>query len=234
MTRTQRGKRPAPTFRYAFDLVGSEIDRHASPGRSTTRLHDMRLAAVMNVLITNDVHSVLDLGCGDGELLIRLAQHPAFERLFGIDISPVSIAQARDVLHQVCDARETQIELEVASFTASDSRLKGFDAAVLLETLEHIELSNLHLVESAVFGCYRPLNVIITTPNQEYNVLHGMRSCALRHPDHRFEWDRQTFQAWSCGVADRNGYTASFEDIGPVHETLGASTQMAIFKRWKN
>jgi 3' terminal RNA ribose 2'-O-methyltransferase Hen1 len=194
----------------------------------------MRLAAVMKVLIANDVHSVLDLGCGDGELLIRLAQHPAFERLSGIDISPVAIAQARDALHQVCDAREKQIELEVASFTASDSRLKGFDPAVLLETLEHIEPLHLRSVESAVFGCYRPLNVIITTPNQEYNVLHGMPPCALRHPDHRFEWDRQTFQTWSCGVAARNGYTASFDNIGPVHETMGASTQMAIFKRWKN
>ena len=234
MTRTQRGKRPAPTFRHAFDIVGSEIDRHASPGRSTTGLHDMRLAAVMNVLIANDVHSVLDLGCGDGELLIRLAQHPAFERLSGIDISPVSIAQAREVLRQVCGAREKQIELELASFTASDSRLKGFDAAVLLETLEHIELRHLHLVESAVFGCYRPLNVLITTPNQEYNVLHGMQPCALRHPDHRFEWDRQTFQTWCCGVAERNGYIACYEDIGPVHASLGASTQMAIFKRSKN
>ena len=81
-----------------------------------------------------------------------------------------------------------------------------------------------------MFRCYRPLTVLVTTPNQEYNVLHGMRPGALRHPDHRFEWDRRRFRRWAFGIACRNGYAVEFDDIGALDPALGASTQMAIFQ----
>jgi hypothetical protein len=70
---------------------------------------------------------------------------------------------------------------------------------------------------------------LITTPNQEYNVVHGMNPGAFRHPDHRFEWDRPKFRRWACGVAARHAYSVAFDDIGECHPTRGASTQMASF-----
>jgi hypothetical protein len=82
-----------------------------------------------------------------------------------------------------------------------------------------------------VFRRARPATVIVTTPNRDYNVLHGMPEDALRHPDHRFEWGRARFRGWAFGTARRNGYAAHFDDIGDVDPLLGGSTQMATFRR---
>lgn len=215
-------------------LEGSEAAHHASGARITTGLHEERLNAVISQLLAANAHSVLDLGCGEGDLLIRLADQPQFVRIVGVDISPAVLSQARHSLDLRANTDGRRIELRYASFTEANGHLCGFDAAVLLETIEHIDPNRLSLVENAVFGCYRPLIVLVTTPNYEYNVLHGMRPGALRHPDHRFEWDRRRFRRWAFGVASRNGYCVEFDDIGALNATLGASTQMAIFRITKN
>jgi small RNA 2'-O-methyltransferase len=116
------------------------------------------------------------------------------------------------------------------SFTDKDERLTGFDAAVLVETIEHVNPGRLSAVEQAVFGCYRPPLVLVTTPNAEYNVLYGMGAGEFRHPDHCFEWTRAKFKAWARGVAARNGYQVLFREIGELHPTLGRETQIARFQ----
>lgn len=191
-----------------------------------TELHEQRLDTVAGYLLATGARSVLDLGCGPGELLQRLAAHSQFERIVGIDISPAELARAREAL-----GPQDRVELRQASFAQADSRLCGFDVAALVETIEHIDPNRLGHVEQAVFGSYRPARVLVTTPNQEYNVLHGMRPGTLRHPDHRFEWPRARFRHWARGVAARHGYGVYFCDIGEVDPELGASTQMAMFER---
>ncbi|RPH67670.1 MAG: methyltransferase domain-containing protein [Burkholderiales bacterium] len=192
-------------------------------------LHEQRLEAVTQRLLASGATSVLDLGCGDGELMARLAMLEQFERIVGIDISADALAGARRVLDLGPDAGDGRVSLMHASFTVADRRLWGFDAAALVETIEHVDPDRLSLVERAVFGCYRPRTVVVTTPNEEYNVLHGMRPGALRHPDHRFEWSRTKFRRWALGVGKRNGYALAFDDVGEVDPALGASTQMAVF-----
>jgi small RNA 2'-O-methyltransferase len=195
-----------------------------------TDLHIERLETVVRQLRLSGARSVLDLGCGPGELLLRLAREPRFQRLVGIDISPDALAIARRRLG-LGYADDPRITLLQASFAQADERLTGFDAAVLLETVEHINPHRLSAVESAVLSHYRPRIIIITTPNQEYNVLHGLPHGVFRHPDHRFEWSRARFRAWARGIARRNDYTVTFGNIGEIHPLLGSSTQMATFSR---
>jgi len=192
-----------------------------------TELHEQRLDAVAGHLLATGARSVLDLGCGPGELLQRLAAHAQFERIVGIDLSATALAQAREVLGPTL----ARVELRQASFARADPELAGFEIAALVETIEHIDPNRLGEVEQAVFGSYRPGKVLVTTPNQEYNVLHGMRPGTLRHPDHRFEWPRARFRHWARRVAARHGYGVYFCDIGEVDPELGASTQMAMFER---
>lgn len=193
-------------------------------------LHETRLDVVTAHLIAAGVRSVLDLGCGPGELLLRLAEHDAFERIMGIDISGPAVAEARQRLNLSTAAAAGRVEVSVASFTEPDPTLAGFDAAVMLETIEHVDPNRLSRVETTVFGCFRPGLVLITTPNAEYNPIHGLGPDMFRHPDHRFEWDRARFKRWSRGVAHRHAYRVSFADIGEFDDALGASTQMAIFE----
>jgi len=206
--------------------------RRYAPGRDdeVTSLHDERLDKIVQVLRHHRAETVLDLGCGAGELLARLASEPAFRQIVGLDISLAALSTARDLLERLGHPADgSRLSLSHASFTEASDDFRGFDAAVMLETLEHIDPQRLSVLEKAVFGGFRPTLVIVTTPNREYNVLHGLPQGTLRHRDHRFEWDRDKFRQWATGVAGRNGYQVTFDAIGPVDPLYGSSTQMAVF-----
>lgn len=195
----------------------------------TSALHEERLDTVVHCLLDSGARSVLDLGCGPGELLLRLAQQPQFKRIIGIDIDERVLGEARLVLGLGLPRKADRVQVRYGSFEAAEREFRGFDAAALVETIEHIDPRRLSRVERAVFGDMRPATVLVTTPNQEYNILHGMAPGRLRHPGHRFEWNRAKFQQWAQGVAGRNGYTVSFFHIGPFDPLRGSSTQMARF-----
>lgn len=187
---------------------------------------------MLRTLLRSGARSVLDLGCGPGELLVQLARHACFSRIVGVDLSSDALLGAEARLRDAgIESGEGGVLLLQASFAQPDARLEGFDAAVLVETIEHIDPHRLSSVERAVFGSYCPGLVVVTTPNVEYNVIYGMPDWALRHEDHRFEWPRARFREWSFGVARRNAYRVTFGEIGEVHPVLGGPTQMAIFTR---
>jgi small RNA 2'-O-methyltransferase len=173
----------------------------------------------------------MDLGCGSGELLSRLAREARFSRIVGLDICLDALADASRLLFPRGPGEHPPVSLLHGSFTSPDPRLTGFDAAVLLETIEHVEPGRLSNVEHAVFRCYRPATIVITTPNYEYNPLYGLPPSAYRHPDHRFEWTRARFRRWCLGVTRRNDYDVEFGDIGDTDALLGSETQMAVFTR---
>ena len=193
--------------------------------------HGLRLDTVLQELRRCGARSVLDLGCGGGELLLRLAREAQFCRIVGMDISVDVLRAARELLQAEPAALARRVELVEASFAVSDARFAGFDAAALVETIEHIDAHRLSAVERAVFGSFRPATVVITTPNSEYNPIHGAPAGSFRHPDHRFEWPRAKFRDWARGVAGRNGYRAAFGDIGEPDPDLGSPTQMAVLSR---
>lgn len=195
-----------------------------------TPLHRERLDAVVQTLLDSGATSVLDLGCGEGELLHCLRMHAQFERLVGIDIDERALETARQALGIDWLNPDTRLHVRAGSFEAADRSLTGFDAAVMLETIEHIDPQRLPKVEHAVFAGMRPGTVLITTPNREYNILHGLQAGDKRHPGHRFEWTRAQFRHWSTTLADRHGYTVGFADLGPLDAIHGSSTQMACFR----
>lgn len=194
-----------------------------------TSLHDERLDTVVRELLGSGATSVLDLGCGPGELLLRLRAHAQFARLLGIDIDEGALADARLQLGLDWLRPDPRLSVRLGSFEEVDRELIGFDAAVMLETIEHIDPGHLPRVERAVFAGMHPGMVLVTTPNQEYNLLHGMVAGRKRHPGHRFEWTRAQFQHWAGGVAQRHSYAVSFTDLGPPDPLRGSSTQMARF-----
>ena len=160
---------------------------------------------------------------------MRLARDSRFRKIVGLDSSGDAIRAAGIRLRESGVPDAAPVSLIHGTFTEPDERLVGFDAAAMVETIEHIEPDRLSGVEKAVFACYRPRTVIMTTPNREYNDLLGVPRRRLRHPDHRFEWTRAKFRSWADGVAARNGYRASFGDLGGAHPSLGGPTQMAVF-----
>ena len=198
------------------------------------RLNDARLDAVIEALRATGAKTMVDLGCGEGKLLSRLVRERWLERLVGVDASARALERTagRLKLNAVGGPREGHVSLLHAALTYRDKRWAGLDAATLVEVIEHLDPERLPALARVVFGKARPGAVIVTTPNVEYNVLFAtLPAGKLRHPDHRFEWTRAEFRAWVKTVEDAFGYHAEFGDIGTVHETHGAPTQMAVFRR---
>jgi len=101
---------------------------------------------------------------------------------------------------------------------------------VLMEVVEHVDPDRLPALEHAVFGSARPGTVVLTTPNREHNVRYAGLT-GLRHRDHRFEWTRTEFAAWTAAVADRYGYAVRLEPVGDDDPEVGPPTQLAVFSR---
>lgn len=198
---------------------------------TSTPLHEERLDAVMRHLLIDGVESVLDLGCGAGALLERLLSEPRLRRIVGVDRSNLALLAAEQRLRCEDGTRDERLSLRQGSVTSVGEDLAGLDAAALVETIEHLDPGHLSRLERGLFTRLRPGRVVITTPNRAYNVLYGLEPDELRHPHHRFEWDRPRFERWAAGVARRNDYGVAFEGIGPVDAWFGGSTQMAVFLR---
>ena len=195
----------------------------------TSLLHEQRLDAVCAAVRESGAESVLDLGCGDGDLLVRLAREVSIARLVGVDISAAALAALRRRLAALAP-REVDIELVHASMTNADRRLAGFGCATLVEVIEHLPPADLSRLERALFHGLRPRHVILTTPNAEFNPLLGVPAHRFRHPDHRFEWPRARFRRWARRIAAGAGYEVAFRDVAGCHPDLGGASQMAVFR----
>lgn len=198
------------------------------------RLWEQRIGAVLSALRAVGAKTVLDLGCGAGKLLKPLLQDKAFERLVGMDVSWRSLEIARRWLYmdQMPDAQRQRIELIHGSLMYRDKRLEGFDAATVIEVIEHLDPPRLAAFERVLFECAQPKAAIITTPNSEYNVkFETLPAGRFRHKDHRFEWSRREFSSWAHSIGERFGYSVRFLPIGPEDPVVGAPTQMAVFTK---
>jgi 3' terminal RNA ribose 2'-O-methyltransferase Hen1 len=220
----------------AADPDAREADRDAEEAAVEERvsLHDQRIGAVMSALRANGARRVLDLGCGEGRLLGELVKDHAFTEIVGVDVSARSleIAARRLRVERMNERQRERVRLFQGALTYRDERLAGFDAAVLMEVIEHVEPGRLPALERAVFEFAHPGHVAVTTPNAEYNVrFETLPAGRLRHRDHRFEWTRAEFAAWADRVATRFGYVVRFLPIGPDDPEVGPPTQMAVFDR---
>lgn len=192
-------------------------------------LHEQRLADAHEVVVECGAITVLDLGCGDGDLMLRLAAEPQIERIVGVDICRASLDRLRERLDALETVKAARVELVQGSMTEARAAFSNFDCAVLIETIEHIAPDRLSVLERAIFTKMRPATVVITTPNAEYNSVLGVPSHRFRHPGHLFEWDRAKFGRWATGVAARNGYVVTCRDSAGHHPVLGGASQMAVF-----
>jgi 3' terminal RNA ribose 2'-O-methyltransferase Hen1 len=200
-------------------------DEPAPAAEPPVRLNQERIEAVVAALAASGAHRVLDLGCGDGKLLQALAAERQFTEVVGVDVSARALEIARRRVPE-------GVELVQGALTYRDRRLVGYDAAAVVEVVEHLDPDRLDAFEQALFGAARPTTVVLTTPNVEHNARYQrLHPGGLRHSDHRFEWSRAEFGAWAAGVADRHGYRVEHQGVGEDDPEVGPPTQMAVFSR---
>jgi 3' terminal RNA ribose 2'-O-methyltransferase Hen1 len=195
-------------------------------------LHDKRINLVAEKLVESGAERVLDLGCGEGRLIRQLLKHGQFREIAGMDVSYGELLKAKERLHfnEMSPMQKERVNLFQGSLTYRDKRLEGFDAAAVVEVVEHLDPGRLKAFERVLFEFARPGTVVLTTPNKEYNaVWDEPETSRMRHDDHRFEWTRREFAEWATRIGQAYGYNVQILPIGDEEEGLGAPSQMAIF-----
>jgi 3' terminal RNA ribose 2'-O-methyltransferase Hen1 len=216
----------------AADEVAETHAREEEAIEKPISLAEQRIGAVMAALRSSGATRVLDLGCGEGRLLRELLKDKAFAEIVGMDVShrALEIASQKLRLEDLPRIQKDRIRLIHGSLTYRDKRLAGYDAATVVEVVEHQDPPRLAAFERVLFEFARPQTIVITTPNVEYNVkFESLPAGKMRHKDHRFEWTRAEFQSWANTIATRFGYSVRFSPIGPEDQTVGSPTQMGIF-----
>lgn len=215
----------------------AKAEQHASEEaviEERISLNAQRIHSVVAALKQSGAQRVVDLGCGEGKLLRALLEEKSFAEITGVDVSyrALEIAQDRLKLDRLPQKQRDRIRLMQGALTYRDRRLARYDAATVIEVIEHLDPPRLSAFERVLFEFAKPGAVVMTTPNVEYNVkFEGLPAGKLRHKDHRFEWTRNEFRNWATGVAARFGYSVRFAPIGPEDEVAGPPTQMAVFTR---
>ncbi|WP_405487871.1 3' terminal RNA ribose 2'-O-methyltransferase Hen1 [Streptomyces sp. NBC_00096] len=208
------------------------VDESADTEEQPVPLAVRRREAILAALRAAGAARVLDLGCGQGQLVQALLGDPAYTEIVGVDVSvrALNLAARRLRLERMGERQSSRVRLVQGSLAYTDKRLAGYDAAVLSEVIEHLDLERLPALEYAVFGSARPRTVLVTTPNVEYNVRwETLPAGHVRHGDHRFEWTREEFRSWAGQVASRYGYTVAYVPVGDEDPEVGPPTQMAAF-----
>ena len=229
----QRGLADAALARLSADESLPDVEAADGKGPDAP-LVEVRMKAVVRALEASSAARVLDLGCGEGRLLKALLDVRQFREVVGMDASAAALknAERRLGLDRLPDRQRQRVTLLHGAMTYRDARLAGYDAAAVVEVVEHLDPGRLPAFESVLFGFARPGTAVVTTPNREYNAsFTDLPAGGLRHPDHRFEWTRGEFATWSERVAAAHGYRVRFEAVGHVEARLGPPTQMGIFER---
>lgn len=215
------------------DEVAARHDQEEERVERKISLHEQRLGAVLAALKGSGAKRVLDLGCGEGKLLELLLRERQFTEIVGMDVSYRALEIAQDKLHldRLPPLQRERIRLLHGSLIYRDERLTGYDAASVVEVIEHLDPPRLSAFERVVFEFAHPRFVAVTTPNVEYNPkFETLPAGKMRHKDHRFEWSRAEFRSWAETVASRFGYSVRTLPIGPEDAELGAPSQMAVFE----
>jgi 3' terminal RNA ribose 2'-O-methyltransferase Hen1 len=214
------------------DVTASVRNNEEEAIERPLNLNEQRINAVLAALKSCGAKRVVDLGCGEGKLLRALLEDRSFDEIVGLDVShrTLEIAQERLKLERLPTRQRERLKLIQGSLMYRDKRLAGYDAATVIEVIEHLDEPRLTAFERVLFEFARPAAVVLTTPNIEYNIrFETLPAGKLRHKDHRFEWTREQFKAWAERIAGLYDYEVRLLPVGSEKPAIGAPTQMAVF-----
>ncbi|KAJ2613868.1 hypothetical protein H4S08_001990 [Coemansia sp. RSA 1365] len=213
---------------------------------------EQRRICIARTLYTQRVQSVVEVGCGEGNVLAFLAsstdddEHP-ITRLVGIDIDENALSMAREQLQpSAAERRDLRVDPLCIELYHGNAMVPIYglqsDAVVCTEVLEHVsEQKGVQRLTRAVLGGYRPRIAVFTTPNAEFNInfpalCYGSPEARFRDADHKFEWTRAQFSTWAHSAARDFGYKVTLSGIGmtmrnPTEDFVdcGGCSQMAVF-----
>ncbi|HEY6475719.1 MAG TPA: class I SAM-dependent methyltransferase, partial [Polyangia bacterium] len=110
-------------------VAGNVYDKYGSRNPVARRLMDGFLRAIRDLYDARPDETVVEIGCGEGELLARLGAWRPARRLYGFDVSREILEQAR---------RHSGVTVALQSAERLALRDQIADVVVASEVLEHL------------------------------------------------------------------------------------------------
>lgn len=164
-------------------------DKYLQTNAITDTLLRRFFNGVVSVLPATSIESVLEIGCGEGFSMERLAPHLKNKRITISDVDPELVARARK-------RNPVGVETAVESIYNLKHQDRSIDCVLVLEVLEHLE--DVDQALSEVFRVAKKY-VIATVPWEPWwRIANMSRGKYLRYfgntPGHCNHWSKKSFK----------------------------------------
>lgn len=170
-------------------------------------IHTLRHDKILSAIPSDECKRIVDLGCGDGKLTLRLVDNFKESDITAIEADSTSLQRLRR------RARGVRAVLSNILHPPVDESSLGPDVLILSEVIEHLEAADRAKLMQQVCHMWRPKRVLLTTPNRDHNKLFGMEEGERRHPDHRIEYDANDLKREVLTPLERAGYSVQVVDV---------------------
>ena len=195
-------------MRLAKQQIARQFSRAAGTYDLAARLQNQIAAQLIETIPSGLGGELVDLGCGTGWALEKLASLSRF-KLTAVDIAPgmIEVAQTRvpDASFHCCDLEATPLPDQWADVVFSSSAIQWCDTSAALKEIKRIGKPGGHLVGSTFGpGTFAQLRSAWQSAGDQQQRVHefdslttiqaimsqqGFREVVLRSQEHRLEFD---------------------------------------------
>jgi SAM-dependent methyltransferase len=172
--------------------AGNVYDKYGSANPVARRLVAGFMSSLTGLVDRTAATEVHEVGCGEGELTVRLAERGLRTRGSDIDAGVIAEARRRAV------AAGAEVEFRAAAIEELDPPRDAAELVVACEVLEHVEDPDRALELLAELA--RPWLIVSVPREPLWRVLNLARGQYVRDlgntPGHLNHWSRRAFTSW--------------------------------------
>ena len=174
-----RGILEPSLVKKAIPLLNNDSIKLSNHGRN----EQQRMAFVSNYIINRSC--VLDIGCGPGKY-IKVSKATKY---IGVDIDENCLEKSK--------AKASYLNLEASFYTDWQTALEQLTeptTVLLIEFIEHVEKHIALLILEKLCLCSHVKQILISTPNKDFNKHFNIANDCLRYEDHIYEMTEEEFK----------------------------------------
>ncbi|MGL4695897.1 methyltransferase domain-containing protein [Enterococcus larvae] len=172
-------------------------------------------------------YPILDIGCGEGFYIASFSKQLGALPYYAVDIDP-------EVL-EIAQKKAEKRELENVSFYPSIANWEKLNITepidvLLMEVIEHMPKEEAAVLIQAVLE-KTVHQVVLSTPNKEFNPYYSLTDDKKRHEDHCWEMTQSEFQEWLSAIIDQELYSLEFLAIGDKVDGIPTTQGARIIRK---
>lgn len=155
-------------------------------------LHERRHKLIASIINKLKCKTIVDLGCSEGSMITELFKYKELEslKILAFDSNPIKVRKINKKFHSGFNVLARNCNILYPNIDKSDLNP---DMVTCIEIIEHLETHDRIRLLKLIRKVYVPKQIILTTPNIEYNKHFNLEPNTLRRRDHKTEYTFNEF-----------------------------------------